>query len=70
MGWLGLMWAGASGLTEVVGRLVHPDSAPIHAIKLERKQTMMLASPSDPEKVPAAPLLFGRVLELVPLYSS
>lgn len=30
---------------------------------------MVLASPSHPEVVPAAPLLSGRVLELAPLYS-
>lgn len=69
MGWLGLVWARGSGLTEVLGHLECLDLAPVYAVRVEGNvncgswQFLLTWI----ERVSVVPLLLGRVLELVPL---
>ena len=62
---LWLVWARISGFTDALDRLGCTTLAPVCPIKVEGgAETVSLASPWDPERVPAAPLPFGGVVVL------
>lgn len=47
VGCLGLVWAVGLGLTEVVGLLVCPDSAPVHSGRWRRKNVTQSLQPGE-----------------------
>lgn len=65
---LSLGWARGLGFTEGSGQPWCLGPALVCAFKVERTINCGARQPLYPKKFPAAPLLFGRVLGLVPLY--